>query len=87
MNLLDGAALQTWLGRTVRWRGQIYQVVEILDDGPALVLESPPAQHHIQTDAHGRPRREARDTVLIPVLSSDGGALHEDFAALKAGNT
>lgn len=87
MTLPDTNALQAWLGREVSWQGLRYQVIEILDDGPALVLESTHAGHHIQTDAHGRPRREARDTILIRVLDHDRREPHQDFVALVAANS
>ena len=86
MNLPDAAALHAWLGRSVVWRGQPYQVIEILDDGPALVLEGVQDGHHIQADAHGRARREARASVFIAVRDQDGRCLHPDFVELEAAN-
>ena len=86
MTLPDGSHLQTWLGREVAWRGQRYRVVEVLDDGPALVLESASAAHHIQPDAHGRPHREARDTLLIPLWDPERQERHADFTELDAAN-
>ncbi len=77
--------MRAWLGREVSWRGQRYRVVEILDDGPELVLESA-AAHHIQPDVHGRPRREARDILMIPVWDAERQERHADFVELDAAN-
>ena len=86
MTLPDAGLLRAWLGREITWRGQRYRVVEILDDGPALVLESASSAHHIQPDAHGRPHREARDTLLIPVWDAETQKRHADFIELDAAN-
>ena len=80
----DAGFLRAWLGREVNWRGQRYRVVELLEDGPALVLESAGATHHIQPDAHGRPRREARDTLAIPAWDAVRQEPHADFLELAA---
>lgn len=71
----DAAALtmlRRLIGRRVRYQNTAYTVLEILDDGPALVLE--PIAHHssIQTDNLGYPRREMPATITVSVAGEDG---------------
>jgi len=58
------------------------QVVEILDDGPHLVLES--LDHHIsiQADQHGEAHRKVPKTYTIPILTIDRLEFSVDFLSL-----
>ena len=59
-----------------------YQVVEILDDGPHIVLES--LEHHtsIQADQHGEAHRKVPKTHTIPILTVDRLEFSVEFLAL-----
>lgn len=76
--------LRMLIGRGVQWHGVRCEVVEVLDDGPALVLRSEDAARHIQGDRHGEAVRRAPDTFEVPVLD-DAGNAHPDFVQLTAG--
>jgi hypothetical protein len=48
-------ALRKLIGKTLRYYGIPYIVVEILEEGPALVLEPQQGGESIQPDSYGRP--------------------------------
>jgi len=75
--------LQGMIGMYLRWRGVDYAVVEVLEDGPALVAQSLAASTAIQGDVHGRARREVQQVVIIPVLSPDKTLLHSEFLEIE----
>lgn len=81
----DGATmieeLRTLIGRRAEWHGVQCEVVEVLDDGPALVLRSADAPRHIHGDRHGEAVRRSPDTFEVPVLDGSGNA-HPDFLLL-----
>ena len=58
------------------------KVIEVLDDGPSLVLVSLD-ENHIQTDQFGNPLRKVPQTFTIPVLSADGSEIHAAYLALE----
>ena len=70
------------LGLRVRYRGAIYSVLEIIEDGPAIVLEPETASSSIQADAYGNARRQTRTLLTIPVLSADQQQIHPEFLAI-----
>lgn len=76
--------LRLLIGRHVQWHGVRCEVVEVLDDGPALVLRSEDADRQIHGDRHGEAVRRAPDTFEVPVLDGAGNA-HPDFLQLTAG--
>lgn len=63
--------LNSWIGRVVRFQDAIYEIIEVLEDGPALVLQD--AQQHttIQPDQHGEAHRRVPHTctVHIPIIN------------------
>jgi hypothetical protein len=58
-------ALRKLIGKTLRYYGIPYIVVEILEEGPALVLEPQQGGESIQPDSYGRPRRTAPEPVVV----------------------
>lgn len=74
--------LRGMLGLRVRYRGTIYSVLEVIEDGPALVMEPEVAVSSIQTDAYGNARRQARALLTVPVLSADRREIHPEFLAI-----
>lgn len=58
-------AFRKLIGKTVRYYGIPYIVVEILEEGPALVLEPQQGGESIQPDSYGRPRRTAPEPVVV----------------------
>ncbi len=77
------AQLQGMIGMHLRWRAVDYAVVEVLEDGPALVVQSLTPGTAIQGDVHGRARREVQQVVVIPVLNLDKTLLHPEFLEIE----
>ncbi len=77
------AQLQGMIGLRLRWRDLDYEIVEVLEDGPSLVAQSFAASIAIQSDVHGRARREVQQVVVIPVLNSDKTLLHPEFLEIE----
>lgn len=84
MPLLDISVdqLRSMLGLRVSYRGTIYTVLEVIEDGPAIVLEPEIAIPSIQPDAYGNARRQSRSLVTIPILSADRQAIHPEFLVI-----
>lgn len=70
--------LRQYLGRNVSYQGTIYEVMEILEETPALVLQDCEQHTTIQADQHGEAHRRVPKTrtIMIPV-DEDG---HYDIA-------
>lgn len=73
--------LRAMIGMDVIYRGQRAQIVEVLEDGPSLVLQAI-GRGVIQSNLHGHPTRRSPETMRVRVLSEDGKALHKDFLDL-----
>jgi hypothetical protein len=56
------------------------QVIEVLEDGPSLVLQY--FENDIQENQHGNAHRRVPETVCIPVLSGDKKKLSDVFLSL-----
>lgn len=73
--------LHGMIGVAVKYRGEAWRVVEVLEDGPSLVLEAD-VSRDIQGDAHGRARRHVRENVEIAILGPDHTRLSLEFLDL-----
>jgi len=58
-------------------------VVEVLEDGPSIVLQSLESMQNIQPNLHGDATRRVPTTYTIPVLNHDKTELHSDYLALN----
>ena len=58
------------------------QVIEVLEDGPSLVLQSLNEAPTIQPNQHGEAQRRTPVTYTVPVLNQDKTELHPQFLAL-----
>ena len=74
--------LRQMIGVRVGYLEQAWQIIEVLEDGPSLVLESLRPQRVVQQDKFGEGYRRAPYRMTVPVLSIDEAALHPDFLAL-----
>lgn len=83
MNPFDPADLPQLVGRAVRYRGRRLQILEVLLDGPALVLCEPQGQRVIQADQFGDARRRAPETWTVPVFGPGRRELHPLFRELE----
>ena len=75
--------LRQMIGVRVRSEGLLWHVVEVLEDGPSLVLESLRERKVVQGDQFGEGRRWAPDHLTVPVLSPDRTELHPRFLELE----
>lgn len=72
----DPAQLQALIGRQVRYGDRLLVVIDVLLEGPALVLEDPMAQGRIQANQFGDAARRGPATLTLPVLDPASGELH-----------
>ncbi len=73
--------LRALIGERVRYLGRDWEIVEVLEDGPALVLQDL-SQKVIQPDQHGEAHRRVPTAVTIPIFAPDGSALNPVFQSL-----
>ena len=72
--------LRGMIGIELRYNNKTCQVVEVLEDGPSLVLQY--FENDIQKNQHGNAHRRVPETFCIPVLSTDKKELSEVFLSL-----
>ncbi len=70
---LHMAYLRGLIGKQARYHGRVYEIIEVLDDVPSLVLRD--CSHHtiIQADQHGEAHRRVPPTLTLPVPLADDG--------------
>ncbi len=66
--------LRKLIGARARYQGRIYEILEIIEDEPALVLQD---ENHstIQADQHGDAHRRVPSTVTVHLPLTAGGAI------------
>ena len=74
--------LRGMIGACVCYRGADCFVMEVLEDGPALVLQDA-KQTDIQDNKFGDPHRRVARTYTVPVVEADGERLHPEFMAVQ----
>lgn len=74
--------LRCMIGLHVCHRGVTCYVLEVLEDGPSLVLQDLEQNTAIQHDQFGDPQRRVMETYVVPVLTDDRRAIHPEFLAL-----
>ncbi len=74
--------LRGMIGLRVRYQDAEWQVIEVLEDGPALVLEDVEHSRVPQADQYGEAFRWVPHRVTVTVLERDHRELHPDFLAL-----
>ena len=83
MNEISGQSLRRWIGKEVTYGNGRCQIIEILDDGPAVVLCCQDAPPEIQGNQFGEPSRRVPKTLTIPVYA-EAGVLSERFLILRS---
>jgi hypothetical protein len=82
--------LRELVGQRLRYKGRVYEVIDLLEEDVELVLESVDSVA-IQADQFGEAHRQVPETVTVPVWDPIRGTLHEEFTrlrhALKAART
>lgn len=61
--------LRHLLGQPLIYQGMRCRVIDILEEGPALVLQGDPATQPIQANQHGEARRRAPPLFTVPLLN------------------
>lgn len=77
----DPDYLRGLLGKKVHFLGKTHCVVEILHDGPQLVLQNE-CNNVIQDNAYGRAYRRVHQTTLVPIFVRPG-VLNPDLDTLS----
>ncbi|MBU1192699.1 MAG: hypothetical protein KKE76_13405 [Gammaproteobacteria bacterium] len=77
--------LRTCIGQELEFDGQHCRIIELLEDGPALVLACTSSSSVIQPNQYGDATRRVDQTRTINVLSADGETYHADFLKLNLG--
>lgn len=75
--------LRALIGRRVRHAGVQCQVIEILEDGPALVLQDCEQHTIIQPDQHGEAHRRVAPTFIVPLAGDEPDKLNPTFVNLQ----
>jgi len=75
--------LRQMIGVRVQYLQHAWQVVEVLEDGPSVVLENLQPHRVIQQDQYGEGYRRVPHRMSVPVLSRDRQALHPEFLDLE----
>ncbi len=75
--------LRGMIGQVVYHQGVCCCVIEVLEDGPALVLQDRAAHTEIQNNQYGDPKRRVAQTYTVQVLSEDGQNWHPEFLGLE----
>lgn len=74
--------LRTLIGRRVVFQDAVCEVLEVLDDGPAIVLRRTGGDTVIQPNQYGDASRRVPQTHTIPVFAPGSRDPHPDFLAL-----
>ncbi len=75
--------IRNMIGLQVKYNSVYCRVVEILDDGLAIILEDMEAHNSIQADQHGEAHRRVPQTYTIEVLSTDRLEFSPAFLSLE----
>lgn len=75
--------LRGMIGSDVTHRGSRCRVIEVIEDGPALVLQDL-EKRDMQADQYGDPRRRVPTTYTVPVLDAERRSINPDFLALQS---
>ncbi|MDZ4261805.1 MAG: hypothetical protein U1B30_05675 [Pseudomonadota bacterium] len=81
--MINVGKLRNLIGHEVEFAGAACQIIEILEDGPALILQQRHQLTTIQADQHGEAHRRVPSTITIQVYDPQGVELHADFSSLN----
>ncbi len=74
--------LRDLIGTRARYQGGVYEVIEVLEDGPALVLQNCDEHTTIQADQHGEAHRRVPETTTLPISLTTSGDIDTDSTGL-----
>ena len=75
--------LRDMIGLNVRHEGVICCVVEVIDEGPAIVLERRDQYLSIQPDQFGEAHRRVPQTFTVSILSIERTEFSSSFLSLE----
>lgn len=75
--------LRSLIGLRMYHQNVLCKVIEVLEDGPCIVLQSLETMQNIQPNLHGDATRRAPTTYTISVLNPEKTELHSDYLALN----
>lgn len=67
--------LRNLIGTRARYHGDLFEIIEILEDGPALVLQNCDEHTTIQADQLGEAHRRVPQTMTLSISLSPTGAI------------
>lgn len=68
--------LQQYIGNEITYEGERYQLIEILQDRPALVFICMNKSMRIQANQHGNAHRKTHETYTVSCLNENRSDLH-----------
>jgi hypothetical protein len=74
--------LRCLIGVKVEHNGTCCEIIEILEDGPTLILQECELHPVIQADQHGEAHRRVPSTQTVPILTADRSELSSAFLGL-----
>lgn len=76
---LRNSSLRKLIGARARYQGIVYEIIEAIEDEPALVLQDE-SHSTIQADQYGEAHRRVPSTVTVKLPLGESGAV--DLAAM-----
>lgn len=77
------ARLHSQIGAQATYRNSVYNILEIIDDIPAIIIQKDSPSSSIQSDMYGRARKHTKDVVTISILNSDKTDIGSEFHNLR----
>ncbi len=75
--------IERLIGRSLHYRGIPCRVIDVLPEGPAVVLEGTRPDRAIQANQYGEATRRAPETFSVPLLNIRGDDINPVLLALK----
>jgi len=79
----DINSLRRAIGQRVRFQDVVFEIIEILEDGPSFVLQDCEEHTSIQPDQHGEAHRRVPQTMTLPILITTEGNLDSDGMGIE----
>lgn len=86
-NALDNQLIEQLrhtIGHFANYKGQTCRIIELIEDGPWLVLTPETADAAIQPNQFGEAHRRTQETFTVPIYAQDSDQLLPFVAALIA---
>jgi len=79
----DIDSLRSAIGKRVRFHNVVFEIIEILEDGPSFVLQDCEERTSIQPDQHGEAHRRVPQTMTLPIIMTTDGNLDSDGMGIE----